>query len=361
VLTLSLVTAAAGIAASGAVAAGASRGASLWVAPDGSDDARGTRAEPLRTVQAAMERAVPGTTIEVEEGTYAEPLDTTVAGAPGAPITLRGHGAVLTGGGDTGRILQVKHDHWTIESLELRGRDTGVWVEGARHVRIRGNDIHHFRGECVRVKYLASDVVVARNTIHDCGIEDFVDEPGSGKNGEGVYIGTAPEQLSRNPTPVPDVTSDVVVRDNDIATRGNECVDIKEAATGNVVEFNDCTDQRDPDSAGFDSRGSGNVFRFNRSHGNDGAGIRVGGDTEQDGDGNEIVGNRLVDNEGSGIKAMRLPQGRICGNVIEGSGDDALSEESLDNPGCAEDLPEPGPRTSDIGLDRLDGARGADA
>jgi hypothetical protein len=160
---------------------------------------------------------------------------------------------------------------------------------------------------------------------------------------------------------VPDVTSDVVVRDNVIATRGNECVDIKEAATGNVVEFNDCTEQRDADSAGFDSRGSGNVFRFNRSHDNDGAGIRLGGDTEQDGVGNEIVGNRLVDNEGSGIKAMRLPQGRICGNVIEGSGDDALSDESLDNPGCGEDLPAPGPRTSHIGLNGdtgLDGEGG---
>jgi hypothetical protein len=339
----------------GAVAAHAApldEGASVWVAPDGSDDAAGTPAAPLRTVQAAIERAAPGTTIEISAGTYAEPLMTVAPGAPGSPITLRGHDAVLTGGGDTGRILQVRHDHWTIEGLELRGRDTAVWVEGAQHVAVRSNDIHDFRGECVRVKYLASDVVIARNAIHDCGLEDFVEDPGSGKNGEGVYIGTAPEQLVRNPTPVPDVTTGVIVRDNVIATRGNECVDIKEAATGNLVEFNDCTDQRDADSAGLDARGSGNVFRYNRSYGNDGAGIRLGGDTEQDGTSNDVIGNELVDNAGSGIKAMRLPQGRICGNVIERSGDGALNDDALDNPRCEADLPPAGPRTSAIGAAR---------
>ena len=66
-------------------------------------------------------------------------------------------------------------------------------------------------------------------------------------------------------------------------TQGNECVDIKEGATANVVEHNDCTGQKDPESAGFDSRGSGNVFRFNASYANLGAGVRLGGDSEADG------------------------------------------------------------------------------
>ncbi len=320
----------------------------LWVATDGDDAGAGSRRAPLRTVQEAIARAVPGSTVVVTEGQYPEPLETVGPGAPGAPITLRGRGAALVGGGDTGRILQIRHDHWRVEHLELRGRDTAIWVEGARDVTIRANRIHDFRGECVRVKYLSSDVVVARNDIRDCGTDDFVDG-GSGKNGEGVYIGTAPEQLDRNPTPVPDTTTDVRVRDNVIETRGNECVDIKEAATANVVEHNDCTGQRDEDSAGLDSRGSGNVFRFNRSYDNTGAGIRLGGDTATDGIDNVVVGNELLDNEGAGIKAMRLPQARVCGNRIEGSGDEAVAGAAIDNPSCDRSLRRAGPRTTRIG------------
>jgi hypothetical protein len=349
-LVLSALTVALVASTAGAVAAHAQSGpraaaaGSIWVARDGDDDGAGTRSDPLASIEVAMKRAKPGTTIEVGRGTYDEPLETTVAGAPGNPITLRGHDAVLTGGGDTGRILQIRHDGWTVEDLDFRGRDTAIWIEGAQRITLRENRIHDFRGECVRVKYFSTDVLIEGNRIHDCGTEDFVDDPGSGKNGEGIYIGTAPEQLDRNPTPESDVTTHVVVRDNVIATRGNECVDIKEGSTANLVEFNDCSDQRDSDSAGFDARGSGNTFRFNRSHGNAGAGVRLGGDTAQDGIHNDVIGNVLVDNAGAGIKAMRLPQGRVCGNRIEGSAQ-ALSDDALDNPGCDQDLPTAGPRS----------------
>jgi nitrous oxidase accessory protein NosD len=296
-------------------------------------------------VQAAIDRARPGTRIDVLRGTYREALTTRVDGTARAPITIRGHGAVLAGDAEhSGRVLQVQHDHWVVEGLAFVGQDTGVWIEGASGVTVRGNEVAEMRGECVRVKYLSFDVVIERNSIHDCGREDFVESPGAGKNGEGVYIGTAPEQLDRNPSPEPDATTRVTVRDNTISTHGNECVDIKEAATGNVVEFNDCTNQRDPESGGFDARGSGNTIRYNRSTGNEGAGIRLGGDTESDGTDNDVIGNELVDNGGAGIKVMRAPQGRVCGNEISGSGDGAISDDAVRNPICDERLPAPGPR-----------------
>ncbi|MEX0665006.1 MAG: right-handed parallel beta-helix repeat-containing protein [Acidimicrobiia bacterium] len=320
------------------------------MAPDGRDTNPGTRAAPLRTVGAAIAKAAPGAVIDVAAGTYSEALSTSVSGATGAPITLRGHGAVLTGDTDrSGRVLQIRNDYWTIKGFEITGADNGVWIEGGHHVVVASNEIHHLLGECVRVKYLSADIVIERNSIHNCGLEDFVQNPGSGKNGEGVYIGTAPEQLGKNPAPVPDATTRVVVRDNVIVTHGNECVDIKEAATGNVVEFNDCSEQRDPESGGFDSRGSGNVFRYNRSHDNTGAGIRVGGDEVTDGTGNDLIGNELSDNEGSGIKVMRLPQGTVCGNAIERSGRDAINTDEVTNPSCRERHPSAGPRYSTPG------------
>jgi nitrous oxidase accessory protein NosD len=318
--------------------------ASVWVAPDGSDDNPGSQSAPMRTIAAAMASAAPGSVIDVAAGTYPETLVTRTSGTAAAPITLRGHDAVLTGDGSSGRILQVRNDNWTIEGLTMRGQDSAIWIEGAHHVVVRDNLIEHFRGECVRIKYLSSEVLVERNTIRDCGLDDFVENPGSGKNGEGVYIGTAPEQLDRNPTSGPDTTTDVTVRDNRIATRGSECVDIKEAATANVVEFNACSDEADPDSGGFDSRGSGNVFRYNRSTGAKGAGIRLGGDTERDGLHNDVIGNELLDDAGYAIKVMRSPQGQICGNVVERAGSGLSNVKSVDNPRCAGDLPKAGPR-----------------
>jgi hypothetical protein len=320
-------------------------GTDLWVAPTGSDAASGSRTAPLKTVGVALAKASPGSMIHVQPGTYAETLTIATSGRADAPITLRAEGKVsLTGSSKSGRILQVLADYWVIEGFDITGRDTGVWLQGAHGVVLRNNEIHHLNGECVRIKYLSTGNVVEHNSIHDCGLEDFVLQPGSGKNGEGVYIGTAPEQLTRNPTPVRDASNGNVVRDNVFVTHGNECVDIKEAASANVVEFNDCSGQKDPESAGFDARGSGNVFRANVSHDNVGAGIRVGGDGSSDGTGNDIIGNTLVDNGGYGIKVMRVPQGTVCGNLIARDGSGAISDKSVTNPACASPTPTPGPR-----------------
>lgn len=46
-----------------------------------------------------------------------------------------------------------------------------------------------------------------------------------------------------------------------LVPRGNECVDVKEGSTMNVIEYNDCAEQLDAESGCYDSRGNGNVFR----------------------------------------------------------------------------------------------------
>lgn len=52
-----------------------------------------------------------------------------------------------------------------------------------------------------------------------------------------------------------------LIKNNKLTPRGNECVDIKEGSSFNVVEYNDCSDQRDPKSGCYDSRGDENTFR----------------------------------------------------------------------------------------------------
>jgi hypothetical protein len=105
------------------------------------------------------------------------------------------------------------------------------------------------------------------------------------------------------------------VHDNAIVTKA-ECVELKEAASLNLVERNSCTGTRDPDGAGFSSRGDRNAFRSNSSTSNRGDGIRLGGDEKGQGVDNDVIGNVLKDNRGYGLAVERKPQAQVCGNTV---------------------------------------------
>jgi len=193
-------------------------------------------------------------------------------------------------------------------------------------------------GECVRLRYFAQKNELAENKITNCGAYDFR-LGGKGKNGEGIYIGTAPEQRDdgKNPTDGADHSDGNWIHDNIIDTQGNECIDIKEGSSKNLVEKNTCTGQKDEDSGGLGSRGSENIFRNNLSYGNAGVGIRIGGDKKTDGTSNDIYGNTFKENEQGGIKIMRRPQGKVCGNkFIDNEGEDFTGEyaDDFENEDC---------------------------
>lgn len=273
---------------------------------------------PGGSVAAALRAAQPGTTILVKAGTYKGNFTTIHGGTARAPITIKAEsGAILQGSGD-GRLFTVKHDFYRIEGFEWKEADTLLWLEGASHNVVTKNFFHDAQGECIRAKYHSSHNVFSNNRVENCGREDFV-EGGDGKNGEGIYLGTAPEQLDRNHTPERDTTNFNIIRHNRFNTQGNECVDIKEGSEKNMVEYNDCTGQKDPESGGLSARGSRNIFRYNTVHNNVGAGIRLGGDEDTDGVGNEVTRNTLIKNAVTGIKVVRQPQGKICGNTVTGS------------------------------------------
>ena len=53
-----------------------------------------------------------------------------------------------------------------------------------------------------------------------------------------------------------------MMRGNNIATNGNECVEAKEGSSGKIFEHNVCSNQRDSESGCFASRGDGNTIRY---------------------------------------------------------------------------------------------------
>ncbi len=312
----------------------------VFVSPTGRDDNAGdSPRRPLATIQAALDKAQPGTTVTLAEGVYDQDFRSRRAGEANRPIEIAGpRNAVVRGSGQD-HVAEINHDYHVLRGFTIDGlfgsgdsrddyRSKLIWIQGSRPpdggtsvtgVRLLDLSISNALGECVRLRYFAVANEIAGNSISNCGLEDFRFD-GGGKNGEGIYIGTAPEQLAdgKNASAQPDRSDRNIIRNNVIHTQGNECVDIKEAASANLVEQNACTGQLDPESAGFDSRGNANIFRANSVVGSVGAGIRLGGDGPGDGLDNDVYDNILMDNAGGGVKFMRRPQGLVCGNRISG-------------------------------------------
>ncbi|WP_243373945.1 right-handed parallel beta-helix repeat-containing protein [Microvirga solisilvae] len=291
---------------------------------------------PDESIQKAIDRAMPGDTIRLAPGRYFQDFKSVRNGEPRNPIVIRGDRNAIVSGAGANRIIEINHDYIELHGFTIDGRHAreegkhsyrnklvyavgnrpGDGVTGLRLIRMT---LKNAGGECVRLRYQARRNEIAYSSIENCGIYDFVYKKG-GKNGEGIYIGTAPEQLGLRGVPdsAADRSDENWIHHNSFNTRGNECVDIKEGSSGNVVEHNRCTGQRDSKSAGLDARGSGNTFRHNVVYGNRGAGIRLGGDEDDDGIGNSAYSNTLRDNVVGSLKIQRGPQGKICGNVLSG-------------------------------------------
>ncbi|MEZ4677550.1 MAG: extracellular solute-binding protein [Caldilineaceae bacterium] len=312
----------------------------LYVAPNGNDRYSGLFAAfPLATIQKALDIVSPGDTIHLAPGDYFENITSQVAGRPAAPITIMGPAdAILRGNGDASAGFYLTHSYYTLTGFTIDGlhgdpttkdgytqkllyvQGTGV-KQGVTGLRVLNMTFRNAGGECLRLRYFAHHNEVAYSTFHVCGLLDFAFDEG-GKNGEAIYIGTAPDQWAdgKNPTADPDQSSNNWIHHNSMDTQGNECAEIKEGGYGNVVEYNLCTGQLDPDSAGIGARGNDNVIRYNTIYNNVGAGIRLGGHDVggiQYGIDNDVYGNYLSANQAGGVKIIVEPQRQICSNQLE--------------------------------------------
>jgi len=315
------------------------------VSASGNDDADGSSpGTPWRSIQKALDEAAPGSVVELAAGEYLQDVRTRRDGLVDAPITVKGPREAVVRGGGGGHVVEVNHDFHVLTGFTIDGlvgrpdersgyRSKLLWVQrtqpgaGVTGLRVHGMVIRNALGECVRLRYSAVANEIAHSIIANCGREDYA-FGGDSKNGEGVYIGTAPEQRANgvNPTSETDRSNRNRIHDNVIETNGNECIDVKEGSSENVLEENSCTGQRDADSGGIGVRGNGNVLRRNVIFGNVGPGIRLGGDGADDGTHNDVYDNTIRDNRGGGVKFVRAPQGRICGNSMSGNAREAVGD-----------------------------------
>src|SRR5215217_6078567 len=78
---------------------------------------------PGTSIQAAINAAQPGDTIQLASGRYLEDLKTARDGTPSQPITITGPAdAVISGAGTSTRVFEINHDYIRLHGFTLDGK-----------------------------------------------------------------------------------------------------------------------------------------------------------------------------------------------------------------------------------------------
>ncbi|MBI4330659.1 MAG: right-handed parallel beta-helix repeat-containing protein [Chloroflexi bacterium] len=305
------------VPAAPALAAGA-----IYVDPVAGNDANsGMVGNPYRTLQKALQVVQPGATVRLASGVYQEANHTVTAGTASAPIVIEpAEGAlpVLDGKRRTLNAIRIIHSFYTVRNLEIRNVKEGVRIEGASGVVLENNKIHHVSNEGLRLRYFSRGNIVKNNAIWATGLSG---------NGEGIYLGTAPEQRYKNGGK-PDTSTWNIITGNEIYNV-TEGIDIKEDSSFNTVSGNVIHNNTDPQSGGINVRADANYLYNNVSFNNAGAGYRFGGDvtySPEFGDNyrygvNNVLRNNVArNNRGYGYKFMNGPQYSDASNTGAANG-----------------------------------------
>lgn len=160
-----------------------------------------------------------GDTCYLEEGDYYYDAVTWTDGTEDDPITITGDpDACLKGTNTQDRLLQIMHNYYIVDNICFDGSHdddeyvaTAIYVLGVNEksklrkngldvtssvtgLVLRNLEIKNFDSECIHFRYFVTWAEVTGCTIQYCGREDF-DKGGDGKVGEGIYIGTALDQV----------------------------------------------------------------------------------------------------------------------------------------------------------------------
>jgi len=286
------------------------------------------------TITEALERAKPGTTIEIAAGVYHEALNVDVEG-----ITLRGvdrNTVVLDGEHKLTNGVSVVADNVAVENMTVRNYlQNGVVFNGvsaATAAGRSGDGVTFGTDDAVLTGYRVSWVTTYNNGLY--GIYAFASRDGliehslaSGHPDSGIYVGQC--------KPCNVVITDSVAERNAIGYYGTN-------ASGGVViarsVFHNNRLGMAPNSQDMEKLAPqaeativGNVVADNDDptapaipDGFFGSGIAVGGGTK-----NVILRNRVTGNDRAGIELLKLKDyapenNRIEGNVLSDNGIDLL-------------------------------------
>lgn len=330
-----------------------------WVvAPNVSPPGSGVDAGNPTTIQAALDRAQPGDVIQLQPGVYkhTRALQTKHDGEASRPITIKGpetgldisqrNKAVVVA---DGHVFNIDHSYYVLDGFTINGQpnlpfteipttpqellaykdhnqsrvaDSRLVYVGNKARDVTGTVITNMfltgaGGECIRMRNFTTNSKVTNSLIYRCG---FVakDKDYRYHNGEGVYIGTSARSTDQ-PYHKNDGSNNNLVQNNVIQTFASECVNIKENASGNIIDSNQCLYGLGPETANealLEVRGRNNQITNNAIKHSWGYGIKLWSDTASAGGANIVAGNHLSDIRSAVITVKTQPQpAEICQNI----------------------------------------------
>jgi hypothetical protein len=241
----------------------------IYVGPDGSKTNPGTRAEPIASIQQALDQAQPGETVSVKTGEYVETFRTRRSGTPEDPIIITGpRDAILRPPKDEldGRMFDINHNHIHLKGMTFDGladpnqpTDPGQYVDSiiecrpvnwAEYTAEYLTDVKvmpRALGNCRRVmiQHIRTNQFEAGSfrVIGPAGVQTlYGDVPEH--IGEVVYLGTAPDNINDEwyQWDGPDNSHDIHIHhiDNSAGHPHAELVDVKAGCYNVLIEY--CTD-----------------------------------------------------------------------------------------------------------------------
>jgi hypothetical protein len=338
-------------------------GMDIYVSTSGNDTSSGTTSgTPLKTLQTALNRAVPGSIIHLAPGNYPGDVVTKINGTALAPITIEGTdtGLNLANRGKTivagiSRVFSINNSFYHLsgftidgepalkstvfpgtlaavksfkDSIQSKVADSSLIFIGAADdargiagVVIANMALEHAGGDCVRIANGAHNNIVEWSTIEWCGM---LANPQLGvyayHNGEGVYVGTSPKSTDRT-MHADDNTGDNLIASNVIDTYGSECLDVKENSHDNTFRSNACRYNDEPlayEGSNIEIRGYHNTLSNNTIAGSMGYGLKLASDSSAYPQGGNVVsGNQFSGDTGNPIvNRQTTAQGQFCGNTF---------------------------------------------
>ncbi|MDX3076786.1 nitrous oxide reductase family maturation protein NosD [Streptomyces sp. NPDC088354] len=284
-----------------------------------------------KSLDDALENAMPGDVIGLADGTYKDKFTAETAGTSDRPIWVCGGPGAVIDAGDVAGGYAFHLDgasYWRLVGFTVRNGQKGVMADHVEHAVIQGLTVEHIGDEAIHLRNFSSDNVVRGNTVRDTGLR----KP---KFGEGVYIGSAESNWCTVSKCKPDNSDRNVVTGNRISATTAESIDIKEGTTGGTVTRNtfDGSDlSGDHNDSWVDVKGNSWTISFNTGSHAAADGFQTHEILKGWGRGNTFKGNVAhVDGPGYGFNLTPVNGNKVtCDNKVTGAG------KGLTNTDCAD-------------------------
>lgn len=228
--------------ASASATPSASASASASGSPSASPTATGSTGSTGTVVQvstasqlsSALNKAVPGETIQLAAGTYTGEFSPAISGTAAAPITLTGPATAILSGYNTssGYAVHLKASYWVLSGFSVTTAQKGVVLDGADHDVLDGLHVSNIGDEGIHLRAFSSDDTIENSTVSNTGLYQA-------GYGEGIYIGSAQSNWGTYSGGQPDTSNDNLVENNTLGPGITaENIDVKEGTTGGTIEGN---------------------------------------------------------------------------------------------------------------------------